>query len=104
MARRISEPAEVTNPQGPRPRTLSQIEFVTLVQAVTGIDDAGFVALYENPALKGLWIKLRMATNGVNRDHPLINGGLDGLIAAEAITADDKAAILEHWPMEGDPV
>lgn len=85
-------------------KTLSQVDFVTLVQTVAQISEASFVTVYEDPALKSLWIKLSMATNGVARDHPLVQSGLDALVSAGHITEADKDMVIETWPMEGDAV
>ncbi|AUQ54502.1 hypothetical protein [Phaeobacter inhibens] len=89
-------------PRDPVYRPLTKLEAMTLFRHITGMDDAGELAMREDPAIKLLWMKWETdVPQSIRREHAVVGIFLDGLIAADYATAEHKAAMLAAWPQEG---
>ncbi|ATF17963.1 hypothetical protein [Phaeobacter gallaeciensis] len=89
-------------PRDPVYRSLTKLEAMTLFRQITGMDDAGELAMREDPAIKLLWMKWETdVPQSIHRDNPVVEHFLSGLIAADYATAEHKAAMLAAWPTEG---
>lgn len=81
----------------PLPEPLSVLDFELHVQVSAGLSDAAIVAMLDDPDLKLVWHRLGRVSE-VNRDHPLIQGGLDALVATNHLTAPQRADVVADWP------
>ncbi|WP_282094308.1 hypothetical protein [Epibacterium ulvae] len=85
--------------RAPRYKALTKLETMGLFRQITGMDDAGELALREDPALKLLWMKWETdVPQSIHREHPVVGVFLDGLIATGHATPDQKNQMLAAWP------
>ena len=82
----------------PQPVPLSVLDFELHVQAAAGLTDAQVVAMLDDANLKLVWHRLGRVSE-VNRDHPLVQGGLDALVATNHLTAPQRADVVADWPV-----
>ncbi|UWS06388.1 hypothetical protein [Phaeobacter inhibens] len=83
-------------------RPLTKLEAMTLFRHITGMDDAGELALREAENVKLLWMKWETdVPQSIHRDNPVVGFFLDELIDKGHATTEHKAAMLAAWPQEG---
>ncbi|MFV1564434.1 MULTISPECIES: hypothetical protein [unclassified Phaeobacter] len=90
-------------PRDPVYRPLTKLEAMTLFRHITGMDDAGELAMREDPspAMRLLWMKWETdVPQSIRREHAVVGIFLDGLIAEGYATAEHKAAMLAGWPTQ----
>lgn len=83
----------------PVPLSLTHLQFIEHAQAVGGITDTELVAAEKDANLAAFWIKFRLAT-AIDRDNPTIGVGLNALVALNYLTAAERAAVIDHWPVQ----
>ena len=89
-------------PRDPVYRPLTKLEAMTLFRHITGMDDAGELALREAENVKLLWMKWETdVPQSIHRDNPVVGFFLDELIDKGHATTEHKAAMLAAWPQEG---
>lgn len=80
---------------------INKLEALALFRAITGMDDAGELAMRKDPNLELLWMKWATdVPQTIRRDNPVVGAFLDGLIATGHATPENKTAMLDAWPAE----
>lgn len=83
----------------PAPTSLTEADFIQLVQTAGGMSDAQLVACRSDANFAAMWIKFGAAPK-VDRDDPRIRAGLAGLETAHYINAGGAAAVTAAWPVQ----
>tara|TARA_R110000737_G_scaffold340221_2_gene362906 strand:+ start:3329 stop:3745 length:417 start_codon:yes stop_codon:yes gene_type:complete len=80
-------------------QALNKIEVITLLRAVSGMDDAGELAFRKDANLELFWMKWNNDVgNLIHRDHALTDSVLSAVVATGHITEPHKAGIFAAWP------
>lgn len=95
---KVGEAYEAPPVPDPAPLSLTHLQFIEHAQAVGGITDAELVAAEQDANLAAFWIKFRLATS-IDRDNPTIGVGLNALVTLNYLTAAERAAVAEQWPV-----
>jgi hypothetical protein len=95
--------AEVAAPD-PAPAPLVYPRFIALVRQAGGLtaDVALSIVNGTHPSAEVLFLRalLLEATGPLERDDPLIQGGLDMLVSESVITQSGRDTIIAAWPVE----
>lgn len=82
----------------PAPRDLTALDFEIHVQKAASLSDDDVLAMLDDPALRLFWRRLGQA-NMIAASHPLVAQGLDALVALEHLTAAQRQAVIDQWPV-----
>lgn len=82
----------------PVPRDLSALEFEMHVQQAAGLSDDDVLAMVDDPALRLFWMRLNKALE-IDPDHPVVADGLNKLVELEHLTAPQRQAVIDDWPV-----
>ncbi len=94
-AKRALTPEEIAARQ-PRPRVMSKMQFIRLVQTAGGMTDALLAQAHAEPLLTPFWIKFNM-TAEMQRDDIDTQAGL-GALAALGLLPNGTQAVIDAWP------
>lgn len=78
---------------------LTPLAFITFIQTTASLSDTDLMTARANVTLAALWYKLEIATE-ILRDSAITTSGLDALVAAGVLTAQNRTDILTNWPRE----
>jgi|GEM_PF-3281216 len=87
----------------PIPKALNAVEYMSHVQRAGELSSEQFVSIMRNSEdadIVQLRIMLEMNKEPINRDAPLVQSGLDVLVAKDFLTEDERGNVLTTWPIE----
>lgn len=87
-------------PVDPSYRSIDKVEAMGLIRTVTGMTPTQEMAFRDDENLALFWrIWREDVGNVIHRDHPLTDQILNGIQAAGYLTAPQRQAVLDNWPV-----